>query len=210
MNTNHRQSSLKDSVYQSILEDILAREYCPGDILTEKVLVEKYKCSKTPVREALVALCNDQILRNLPRYGYEVIRLSSDDVQDMLQFRFVLESGIVSANLQYFTKDRIELLEKLDEKCTKAKEQNNLWLHWDSNANFHIHMLSFCNNVYAVDELRKCMNRLKRAYAQLNWDSPNGTILFQDPENHAPIIESIRKRDKESLLIALKNDLNGF
>ena len=70
--------SLKDSIYKAIMQDILSYEYKPNDILNEKALVEKYGCSKSPVREALLELCADNVLRSIPRYGYEVIRVTRD------------------------------------------------------------------------------------------------------------------------------------
>ena len=45
-------ASLKDAMYKAILQDILSYEYKPNDILNEKALVEKYGCSKSPVRES--------------------------------------------------------------------------------------------------------------------------------------------------------------
>ena len=89
------QPSLKEKIYNAILEDILSHQYEPSDILNEKSLVEKYGCSKSPVREALLALCSDNVLRSIPRYGYEIVRLTMDDVFDMLNFRLVLESGLL-------------------------------------------------------------------------------------------------------------------
>lgn len=92
--------SLKDAIYNAILESIISQEYRPNQVLNEKTLVEKYGCSKSPVREALVSLCNDNVLRNIPRYGYEVVRLTVEDIQEMLQFRLVLEGGLLSANCE--------------------------------------------------------------------------------------------------------------
>lgn len=60
------EKSLKDQVYESILEDIFQGNVSPGDILNEKALLEKYHCSKSPVREALMALCADGILKISP------------------------------------------------------------------------------------------------------------------------------------------------
>lgn len=210
MSSLKSKSSLKDYVYQSILEDILSKKYLPGDILTEKALLEKYECSKSPIREALITLCNEQVLRSFPRYGYEVVRLSSDDVKDILQFRFALESGIISDNLSLFTEKSLKSLEEIDAECTKAKEQNDFWLHWDYNAKFHLHLLACCDNTYAVNELKRCMDCLKRAYIQVYLNSQHETEVFQDPLDHSPIIESIRNRDREKLFVSLKNDLTGF
>ena len=48
--------TIKDIVYREIMNGILSSEYKPNDILTERELTEKYGYSKSPVREALVAL----------------------------------------------------------------------------------------------------------------------------------------------------------
>ena len=71
-----KERSLKESIYDKILESILNYEFKPNQILTEKDLVQRYGCSKSPVREALISLCTDSVLRNIPRCGYEVIRLT--------------------------------------------------------------------------------------------------------------------------------------
>ncbi|MBR2596770.1 MAG: GntR family transcriptional regulator, partial [Solobacterium sp.] len=79
--------NLKQYVYNAILEDIFELRLKPGDILNEKALVERFGCSKSPVREALLTLCNERVLRSMPRYGYEVVRLSSQDVRELMELR---------------------------------------------------------------------------------------------------------------------------
>lgn len=56
--------SLKTQIYNAILNSIFSGEFKPGQILNEKELVEKFGCSKAPVREALIALCSDNVLRS--------------------------------------------------------------------------------------------------------------------------------------------------
>lgn len=52
--------SLKNQIYNAILNGILSGEFKSGQILTERELVERYGCSKAPVREALITLCRDR------------------------------------------------------------------------------------------------------------------------------------------------------
>lgn len=202
------QASLKDNLYAAILKDILSHEYRPNEILNEKTLVEKYGCSKTPVREALHSLCNDNVLRSIPRYGYEVVRLTMEDVRDMLQFRYILESGLLSANYRRFNTAQIERLAAIDERCNAA--DTDVWAHWASNSEFHLKMTTFCNNNYAVEELRKCMDRLKRAYAQFYWNNPDSASLSVDTKNHARIIRCLREKNLAGVLEFLRDDLSDF
>ena len=108
------ETSLKETIYNAILEDIIALEYRPGEILNEKTLIEKYNCSKSPVREALLALCADTVLRNIQRYGYEVVRLTMEDIHEMIQFLYILESGILQLRMPRFTPSQMERLEAID------------------------------------------------------------------------------------------------
>ena len=70
--------SLKSIVYQETLDGIIRGEYKAGQIINEQELVQKFGYSKSPIREALIALCNDEILRSIPRYGYEIIRFTNE------------------------------------------------------------------------------------------------------------------------------------
>jgi len=204
----NNESSLKDSIYNSVLEDILSHKYRPNQILNEKTLAEKYECSKTPVREALLSLCNDNVLRNIPRYGYEVVRLTIEDMRVMLQFRYILESGFLMDHYDKFSDSQIDQLTAINEKCNAA--DNDVWGLWAYNSDFHLKMISFCNNSYALEELQKCMSRLKRAYAQFYWDKWDAESLPLDTRNHSQIIQCIKDKNLEGLLSHLKNDLNDF
>lgn len=91
-------NTLKDTIYQKIMNGILSLEYKPNDILTERELIEKYGCSKSPVRDALVTLCNEHVLISHPRYGYEVVRLTQEDVKYILEYRLLLESALLGSS----------------------------------------------------------------------------------------------------------------
>lgn len=208
MLANNNYASLKDAIYSAILEDILSHKYEPWEILNEKALVATYGCSKTPVREALLSLCNDGVLRNIPRCGYEVVRLTIEDINNMLQFRYFLESGILHFAYKNITENQIERLIEIDAQC--SIDENNLWHHWDWNTKFHVKMMSFCKNYYVAEELQRCMDRLKRAYAQFYWDNLDSATLIIDTRNHKEIIRGLQDKDWNRILIGLKKDLMDF
>ena len=62
---NTEPNSLKSLVYQETLDGIISGAYKANQILNEKELVQKFGVSKSPVREALIALCNEGVLRNI-------------------------------------------------------------------------------------------------------------------------------------------------
>ena len=202
------QGSIKEKVYNMIMEDILSFEFRPNDILNEKTLIEKYGYSKTSVREALITLCEEGVLRTLPRYGYEVVRITTDDIRDMLQSRCILEMGLLSISYESFTEKQLARLEEIDDECTACDE--DIWEHWRLNTYFHLKMISYCNNPYADELLQKTMDRLKRAYAQMYWNNRYHSSLSMDTRYHKEIIRCIRERDIENLKKAIVCDLSEF
>jgi DNA-binding GntR family transcriptional regulator len=202
------QVSIRDKIYNLIMEDILTYEYKPNDILNEKNLVEKYGCSKTPVREALLSLCDECVLRSIPRYGYEVVRITTEDIKEMLQYRYILEGGLISRSLDKFSERQIEHLQEIDNKCSESDK--DVWEHWKHNTRFHMKLLSFCDNHYAVEAYNKTMDRLKRAYAQLYWNHMDNASLSLDTRYHGEIIQCLRDKDLENLLLNLRKDLSSF
>ncbi|MDO5520912.1 MAG: GntR family transcriptional regulator [bacterium] len=200
--------SLKSIVYQETLDGIIRGEYKPGQIINEQELVKKFGYSKSPIREALIALCNDEILRNIPRYGYEVIRLSSEEANEIMEFRFILESSLLKECYQHITEADLLRLYELDELCNQSVD--TMWLHWEYNTNFHLALVSLSKNKYAYRQLEKSMDILKRAYAQFYWDKWDSHYNPSDMRYHASILSCIKEQDIEGALKYLQLDLQDF
>lgn len=203
-----KESSLKATVYNETLDGIIKGEYKANQIINEQELVDKFGFSKSPVREALVSLCNDGILRNIPRYGYEVIRLTNKDVNQILQFRFILESGLLQNCYRQITDAQIENLYRLDDLCNESVD--DMWVHWEHNVDFHLALASCLDNTYAHQELKRSMDILKRAYAQFYWDKWDTQYNPIDMRYHRDILSCIIAKDIEGAVEKLKLDLEDF
>ena len=202
------QVNLKDKVYRGVYSKLLSCEYKPGDVITESSLMREFSCSKTPVREALLSLCNEGVLSSVPRYGYIVSPISADEVTDMLKFRICVEEGFLRKNFRNFTSEQIEELAQIDMQLQDSK--NEAWdqweLHWELNVQFHLKLLSFSNNAYAVEMLEKCLQRMKRAYAQFYREINSSKITYSsqktllDSRNHIKILSSLRSQNVDELM----------
>jgi DNA-binding GntR family transcriptional regulator len=206
---NVKETTLKEKVCNAILEDIYSGTYQPGDILNEKKLVEKYQCSKSPVREALVTLVNNRVLKSMPRYGYEVTRLTMDDIKEMLDFRLYLEFGIVQTVCGVLREEQFAELEELNALCLLDDVPPRQ--HWEYNMDFHRTLTHYGRNGYVDEQLEACMQRLSRAYAQFRWGMDSGTLhVSDDCKHHKDILDALRHNDRKALYEALRNDLHDF
>ena len=87
--------TLKQRVYNEVIDSIVRGQFKAGQILTEQELVARYGVSKSPVREALTVLSSEGILSNIPRYGYQVFSFTLEKVADIMEFRAVLEDYLL-------------------------------------------------------------------------------------------------------------------
>ncbi|PNV62146.1 GntR family transcriptional regulator [Clostridium sp. chh4-2] len=205
---NKEKNSLKSIVYQETLDGIIRGEYKANQIINEQELVAKFGFSKSPVREALISLCNEGVLHNIPRYGYEVVRLTSKDANEILRFRFILEGGMLRDCYDKITPDQIDELYRLDDLCNASVD--DMWVHWEHNINFHLKLLSYSGNAYAYQQLQRSMDILKRAYAQFYWDKWDSAYNPIDMRYHRAILSCIKIKDIHGALKNLELDLKDF
>lgn len=200
--------NLKEKVYKAIMDDIVNDVYRPFQILSESSLVEKYNCSKSPVREALQLLCNDGVLRSIPRCGYEIKLIMQEEIIQMLNARYLIEAGFVIQTMERIRPQQIDQLNNMVVSLSSC--QDDMWRYWDLNTEFHLFLVAISGNDIAHGELQRICNKLKMAYAQLsrtNWRS--GGISFE-AKNHRAIIAALEKKDLVAVRAAIQQDLLGF
>jgi GntR family transcriptional regulator, rspAB operon transcriptional repressor len=70
--------------------------WSPGTVLQEGDLAQELGLSKTPVREALLALSEHGLVRPLARVGYLVPEITLRDIAEVFAFRELLECQIIA------------------------------------------------------------------------------------------------------------------
>src|SRR5437867_1810445 len=84
-------TTLAERVYQQLKTDIIHGVFQPGEAMNEKVLAARYKGSRTPVREAIMRLQQEMLLRLVPQKGYFVSHLIIHELNEMYEYRAELE-----------------------------------------------------------------------------------------------------------------------
>ncbi|WIM92572.1 GntR family transcriptional regulator [Actinoplanes oblitus] len=89
-----RRSVLSDNVYERLKSLILEHRLAPEDRVNIDGLARELEVSPTPVREALVRLESEGLLRKRPLAGYTVSPLlTREQFDDMFDMRLVLETA---------------------------------------------------------------------------------------------------------------------
>lgn len=119
-----QKASLKQRAYEIIKDKIINCEYLPNTFLNESILAEITEASRTPIREALNKLEQENLVVILPKKGIMVSELSINDINMIYQTRQLIETHVVKL---YGDKiDKIELLNLRKElQMQMLKRQEN-------------------------------------------------------------------------------------
>lgn len=209
--TRRSQPSKKKLVRDHIISSVVDGAYPPGTILSEKGLVEELSFSKSPVREALVELCNEHILRNIPRLGYEVIRLTDEDVHDIRNLRLALECGFLMRYGKDITAEKIqELYGLLDEEENAKGSYVDVLKNWEENTSFHLALFAAYRNPYAFRVLQDALNRQTRAFAQFYWDKWRQRKLVVTESAHREFLDTLSRGELEKAVQILEADILDY
>jgi len=75
------------NVYQELKRQIILLEQKPGAVIREKTVMEAFKVSRTPVREALMRLEVDGLVRIIPNVGTFVEDVSFQQLKNVFEVR---------------------------------------------------------------------------------------------------------------------------
>ena len=100
--------NFKLKAYKYIKEKIISGEFYPNQKLEEIVIAQKLKISRTPVREAVNALKEEDWLNIIPRKGIFVKEITLKDINDIFRVREVIEPIILKLAFRNLEKEKIE------------------------------------------------------------------------------------------------------
>lgn len=203
--------TIKEKVYNAIWDDIANGEYAPDFVFNEKTLIEKYKVSKSPVRDALIELCSNGILRSIPRYGYEIVRISGKDLWEIIQMRALIELDNLDRIFDQITDEQIQMLKDYNHKYEMKDKEGNLTVRekWEYNMGFHKLLYSFGNNNFGSLLLERCMRSQTIAYS-MSYMYNDAQRELLNANRHVGIVNLIEKKDKKAALESMQKDLGAL
>lgn len=85
-------ASLADRAYYELRDRIVSVRIPPGHLIREDALMEELGMSRTPIREALLRLAQERLVRIMPRRGTFVTAVHVGEIRAIYEFRRELEA----------------------------------------------------------------------------------------------------------------------
>jgi DNA-binding GntR family transcriptional regulator len=121
-----RRRGLADEVADRIREAVFGGVYAPGAQLREVELSEALGVSRGPVREALLRLEREGLVRSEWHRGATVTTLSPQDVSELDSLRGALEQLAVQQVISHASDDDIAAIEKAARQMDRADDEHEM------------------------------------------------------------------------------------
>lgn len=197
--------SLSSQVYDLLREAIVSLRFKPGDPVSEKVIAEQLKLSRTPVREAIIKLADQGLVTVVPQSGTFVSPIRLADVYQGQFVRESLEMAIIRRAAKYYNDEFDATFTELVEAQRRCAEWNDFEGFAALDEEFH-QMLAQCARMPGVWRIvaaaKVQLDRVRRL------GLPQPGQLDRLVNEHASILEGLREHDEEASAAALKAHLD--
>lgn len=138
-----RSRAIGPAVAQEMRKMILSNELHPDQHLVETELANSFDVSRGPVREALKELARDGLIR-AARQGYRVASFTTNDVRELHDLRFVLESHAIQAAQK--KQESWDGLEEINERFSAAAKVQDYQTLVEADTAFHAYFYDVADN----------------------------------------------------------------
>jgi len=192
------------NVYSELKKQIILLEQKPGAVLREKEIMEAFGVSRTPVREALMKLEMDGLVRIIPNVGTLVEEVSFQKLKDVFEIRAHLVKLVGSLAAVRISKEEIaEIRQRI--KSMKAAADTKTLMELDGE--IHTIINSATRNELLVKMLKGLHDQAVRIWTYAGADSGYWENLDKEFEN---IAKALEQHDEETAARLLEEHANNF
>jgi DNA-binding GntR family transcriptional regulator len=195
-----RSTTRSDLVAASIKSAILSGRLRPDELLVERRIADLLGVSKTPVREALIALTSSGLLTPTRNRGVAVRRLRAEDVQHVYEMRMLVEPWAAGQVAATGTLDAAEAGRALDDAAHLIDADDHAGLSL-ANRRFHRSIYSTCANGLVVRTLDDLQDLTALGTVSLLWEQwPTWRAELGEHREILAAVQERRSGDAEELM----------
>ena len=192
------------AVYDALREAIVTTELEPGGQISENEMADKLGVSRTPVREALARLRDDQLVRIVPQVGTFVSPISVAGVDDAQFLREALECAAVRLVAEHADDDDVEELRELIARQEQARDADDRSAFFRLDDGFHSAICELSGRPIAWTIASRANGHLNRV-RRLSLAEPR--YIAEMIIEHNVVVAAIAKGDPDEAETALRHHL---
>lgn len=194
----------ENPIYTEIKRRIVLLDYEPGQVLREKELIEEFGVSRTPVREALIRLETEGLVRIFPNQGTIVSEVSFQQLKDVFEIRSFLVRLTGQLAAARITREELGRLRGLIDQMKEEKDPKAL-MRIDS----EVHDL--INQATKNEVLVKILGMLRDQAVRIwTFSRADDDYYGRLPEEFEGLLKALETRDEEACARILEKHTRRF
>ncbi|GHF26088.1 GntR family transcriptional regulator [Streptomyces morookaense] len=192
-----RRPPAAERVYTHVKDAVLHRRYEGGTLLTEGDLAEAVGVSRTPVREALLRLEAEGLLKLYPKKGALVLAVSAQEIADVVETRLLVEKHAAGKAVPAAPALIARLEELIDDMRAQAAAGDLAAVSVSDRA-FHAEIVRSAGNRILsglYEQLRDRQLRMGEAVMHAHPDR-----IAKNIAEHTEILDALRSGDAEAAI----------
>lgn len=206
-----QQPSLTDVAYKEIRRGILRGELPPGRKLVVNDLVDEWKISNTPIKEALNRLVAEELVEALPRKGMRVRRYNARELREIFEIRTLYEVHCcrIAAEMTKENPDLVRELSAMVDECQRIIQEGPVPLRvFDLDAELHMRIVSECGNETLIRDFDRLHAHTLTIGMSVNAEHPLRRWKETQTE-HKRIVKAIRSGAPDEAERAVREHLGN-
>ena len=197
---------LAEEVVERLRDLIMQGELAPGVKLNERVLCERLRTSRTPVREAIKYLASEGLVELLPNRGAIVTPMTATTVREMFVLLGALEALAGELACANASDADIAEIRALHYQMLAHHARGELAPYFRCNQHIHLRLVESTGNATLANTYRALNGHVRRARFMANlsrerWDHA--------VEEHQRILDALTRRDGVLLPALLRGHLGN-
>jgi len=198
---------MSDVAYEKLRQAIIRAEFEPGAPIEEKIVMERLEIGRTPLREALQRLSQEDLVKNVPQRGYFVSTTSAADLFQLIEFR--LNAEALSARLAAARANAGHLAEfgRILDEAEAGAAADNQDIAWNIEIDERMHRL--VANAGGNNYLAQALNRLYALSVRSLYLSHVPITLIRDElATMRTLRDALAARDADAAEAAMRRHLD--
>lgn len=198
---------LSDVAYHGLRNAIIKADLLPGSPIDEKECMEQLAVGRTPLREALQRLAQEDLLLAVPQRGYFVSSTSATDFFQLQEFRLQAEVWAARLAATRISDVQLDRLAALIEEARAGVEARRMEIEWHLGIDEEMHKLiaEASGNAYLAQALTRLYALSVRS---LYVSRMPVALLFEDLKDMVVIHEALASRDPDRAEAAMRAHLS--
>jgi DNA-binding GntR family transcriptional regulator len=196
--------NLANMAYKAIVDMILERHIPSGEVIVEDRLANALSISRTPIREALVRLESEGLVRKEANRPYRVRQVSSREYFQSMRLREMLEGEAIASAAEKIDPIRLqaikaEMLRLRDEPKIRVED------HWAADEDLHTMIADSSGNAVMAQIIRDL-----RVTTRMFELSGLPSRIRPDCEEHLTIITALESGDPARARAAMEQHIRSL